>query len=74
MTQNHFASSLESKNKMWIGVTTAAHLYRTNRDWEIGLRPRALLDKTYIARKSTRRCASLTCIASITYIYQLRYE
>ena len=42
MTQNHFASSLKSKNEMWIGVTTAAHLYRTNRDWEIGLRPRAL--------------------------------
>ena len=30
MTQNHFASSLKSKNEMWIGVTTAAHLYRTN--------------------------------------------
>ena len=42
MTQNHFASSLKSKNKMWIGVTTASRLYRTNRDWEIGLRPRAL--------------------------------
>ena len=42
MTQNHFASSLKCKNKMWIGVTTASRLYRTNRDWEIGLRPRAL--------------------------------
>ena len=42
MTQNHFASSLKSKNKMWIGVTLAAHLYWTNQDWEIGLRPHAL--------------------------------
>ena len=42
MTPNLFATSLKSKNKMWIGVTTASRLYRTNRDWEIGLRPRAL--------------------------------